>query len=193
MGRSRPPFPRRGILPKARVHRRQRRHVPAGRLHHGERRARRPGRRVLRGRRPRVHRDRELDRATEFPRQRVDDERAQPGFQLLLHEGIRRRDQHGILDQAERPGELGLEPGELAGPHVHLGEPLQGSCPHLRQIQIAHRCSPRLAATPGLRSRQPPTANSCPQVRPQGVYVRCTAVPPAPWRQLASTGSAYGR
>ena len=120
-----------------------RRHVPmAGRVHHRQRRARRPRRRFLGGRRPRVHRDRELDRAAELPGERVDDKRTQPGLQLLLDEGVRRRDQHGVLHQAERPGEFRLEPGELAGPDVHLGEPLEGSCPYLRQIQFAHRCAP---------------------------------------------------
>ena len=188
----RPPGRLVGVLLRLLLHRLLLLH--SRRIHHGERRARRSGRRLLRGGRPRVHGDRELDRAAEFARQRVNDERTEPGFQLLLHERIRRGDQNGILDQAERPGELGLEPGELAGPDVHLGEPLKGSCPYLRQIQIAHRCAPLTSpATPDLRSCQPLTASRCPQVRPQGVYVRCTAVSPAPWRQLAPTGSACER
>ncbi len=134
---------------RVRGHRRHPRHRPARGIHHRQRRARRPGRRFLGGRRPRVHRDGELDRAAEFPGERVDDKRPEPGFQLLLHEGVRGRDQHGILDQAERPGELRLKPGELARPNVHLGEPLKGSCPYLPPDPIRSPMrSPRLAALP---------------------------------------------
>jgi hypothetical protein len=72
------------------------------------------------GGRGRIDRDRELDVAGQFPGQRVGDEGAQPGLELLLDKIIRRGDQGGVLDQAKRPGEL--QPGTLMRLNLHAGE-----------------------------------------------------------------------
>ena len=114
---------RRGHLPRYRQRRAQRRGLLLRRCHGA-----------------RIYGYRNLDRPAEFPGEREGDERTEPGLQLFLHEGIRRRDQRRVLNEAERPGEL--EPGELACLEAHLGEPLKCSCPHFRQIHVAQLCAP---------------------------------------------------
>jgi len=77
---------------------------------------RRGGHRGLRGR---VDGDRELDIAAEFLGQGLGNQGAQSGLQLLLDELVRGGDQRGVLDQAERAGEL--QPGPLVRLDLKIG------------------------------------------------------------------------
>src|SRR5215469_18897183 len=60
-----------------------------------------------------IDRDGKLDAAAKLTGQRVGDQGAQPGLQLLLYELIRRGDQRRVLYQPERPREL--QPGPVRG------------------------------------------------------------------------------
>ena len=95
------------------------------------------GRRGWRADGHRVNGHRELDVAAELPGQRMGDECAQPGLELLLDELVGRRDQRGVLDQAEWPGQP--QPGPLVGFDMQVGELLQRPRPDLRQIGLAHQ------------------------------------------------------
>ena len=76
---------------------------PVQRIHHRQRRARRSWRLLGRGDRARVDGDGDLDRAAEFLRERVDDQRPELGLQVLLHERVGGGDQRRVLHEAERP------------------------------------------------------------------------------------------
>ena len=91
---------------------------------------RRLRRRLGRGPRAGVNRDRDLNRAAELLGQRVDDQRPELGLEVFLNERVGSGDQRGILYQAEGPGEP--EPGELASRQPHLGQAVKRPCPHIR-------------------------------------------------------------
>jgi len=93
----------------------------------GDRRARR---------RRRVDRHRQLDAAGQLPGQRVGDQRPQPGFQLLLDEVVGRRDQRGVLHQAQRPGQL--KPCSLVRLDLHVGKIGQGPGPYICEVVFSH-------------------------------------------------------
>jgi hypothetical protein len=71
----------------------------------------------------RVNRDGDLDAAAELAGEHVGHQRAEPGFELLLDERVRRRDQRGVLHERQGPGEL--EPGELARLDVQFDEAIE--------------------------------------------------------------------
>ena len=103
-----------------------------------------------RGLRRGIDGDGELDVAAEFLGQGLGDQGPQPGLELLLDELVRGRDQGGIFHQPERPGEF--QPGALMRLDLKIGQPVEGSCPHVCQVRIRHLCAPLAphAASDGL-------------------------------------------
>ncbi len=93
------------------------------------------GRRGWRADGHRVNRHRELDVTAEPTGQRMRDECAQPGLELLLHELVRRRDQRRVLDQPEWPGQP--QPRPLVRFDMQVRELVQRPRPDLPQIGLA--------------------------------------------------------
>ena len=67
------------------------------------------------------------------------DQRAQPGFELLLDELIGSGDQCRVLDQPQRPGQL--QPGPLVRLDVHGREFVQRPGPYRREVRFTHQLS----------------------------------------------------
>ena len=118
------------------------------------------------GGRGRVHGHRQLDAAPQLGRERVRDQRPQPGLQLLLDEFVRGGDQCRVLDQSERPGQL--EPRPLVGLDLQIRQAIQRARPYVCEVCFTHRSLPSRA----------------PSLYSTGLSTGCARSTPAPPRYL---------